>query len=104
MRAANGTITTFDVPGAGTGSGPGTEPYAINPAGEIAGWYTDASNVNHSFVRAAGGTITTFDAPGAGTGPGQGSLPFSVAINPAGAITGAYIDSSNVVRGFLRIP
>ena len=60
--------------------------------------------MNHSFVRAKDGTITTFDAPGAGTGPGQGSGIFSEAINPSGAIAGAYIDSSNVFHGFLRTP
>ena len=50
----------------------------------------------------ANGTITTFDPPGAGTGPGQGTA--SSLINPAGAIAGAYIDSSNVSHGFLRTP
>ena len=102
MRAKNGTITTFDAPGAGTGPGQGTIPLSINPQGAIAGSYTDASNVNHSFVRAKNGTITTFGAPGAGTGPGQGSFVFSEAINNAGAIAGAYFDSSNVLHGFLR--
>jgi hypothetical protein len=47
----------------------------INPAGVIVGSYTDASTVNHSFVRDANGAITTFDVPGAGTGPGQGPRP-----------------------------
>src|SRR5262245_32696997 len=47
-------------------------------------------------------TITTFDAPGASTGPGQGTLPF--AINPAGLITGYYLDTGNVFHGFLRSP
>jgi hypothetical protein len=60
--------------------------------------------VNHSFVRAKNGTITTFDAPGAGTGTFQGSFVFSEAINNAGAIAGAYFDSSNVLHGFLRTP
>ena len=45
-------------------------------------------------------TFITFDAPGAGTGPGQGTNPFN--INPAGAITGPYVDASNVGHGFLR--
>jgi len=58
--------------------------------------------VFHGFVRAKDGTITTIDAPGAGTGPGQGTQCGS--INPAGAITGSYIDSNNVFHGFLRTP
>ena len=104
VRDANGAIITFDVPAAGTGPFQGTFPLTINPQGAIAGSYTDPNNVNHSFVRAENGTITTFDAPGAGTDPGQGSFVFSEAINHAGAIAGAYFDSSNVLHGFLRIP
>jgi len=68
VRAANGTITTFDAPGAGLGGHAGTNPMSINTAGAIAGTYRDANLVYHGFVRAANGTITTFDAPGAGTG------------------------------------
>src|ERR1700740_697248 len=75
-------IIKFDAPGAGTGPGQGTTPYAINPAGAIAGQYLDASNVLHGFLRAVDGTITTIDAPGAGTGSGQGTVVRS--INPAG--------------------
>jgi hypothetical protein len=50
-------------------------------------------------VRAPNGAITTFDAPGAGTGAFQGTIPFS--FNPGGAIVGYYLDSSNVLHGFL---
>ena len=53
-----------------------------------------------STARAA--TFTTFDAPGAGTGPGQGT--FAASINPAGAITGYYLDVNGVFHGFLRAP
>src|SRR6201987_1489322 len=35
VRAADGAITTFDVPGAGTGPGQGTETSGINPAGIV---------------------------------------------------------------------
>jgi hypothetical protein len=44
--------------------------------------------------------VITFNAPGAGTGPFQGTLAYS--INPGGAITGLYVDASNVDHGFLR--
>ena len=105
IRTHQPTIITFDAPGAGTGPGQGTEGIAINPAGVIAGAYTDASGLNHGFLRATDGTFVTFDAPGAGTGPGQGTFVGGVgAITPAGAIVGAYIDASGVNHGFLRSP
>jgi hypothetical protein len=94
------TITTFDAPGAGTGAGQGTLPFAINPAGLITGYYLDTGDVFHGFLRIRNGAITTFDAPGAGTGPGQGTRAFS--INPGGAISGRYIDAGAVRHGFLR--
>lgn len=75
VRAPDGTITTFDAPGAGTGQFQGTFAYNINPAGAIAGQYLDANNVYHGYVRAPDGAITTFDAPDAGTGAFQGRLP-----------------------------
>ena len=105
LRAPNGTLTTFDAPGAGTGFAQGTLALNINPAGEIAGDYNDNSNVFHGFVRAPDGTITTFDAPGAGTGSGQGTFTTTVdGLNPAGVISGATLDNSNVYHGFVRAP
>src|SRR4029077_8599024 len=81
-------IVTFDVPGAGTGPGQGTIPYAINPSGTIMGFYLDASNVYYGFLRAPNGVINTFTVPGSVTGPYQGTQPLS--INPAGTIAGTY--------------
>jgi len=51
VRAADGTITEFDVPGAGTGPGQGTNPGGINAAATITGSYIDASGVLHGFLR-----------------------------------------------------
>jgi hypothetical protein len=100
VRAPNGAITTFDAPGAGTGSGQGTLSAGINPAGTVTGAYFDASNVYHGYVRASDGTITTIDVPGAGTGPLQGTI--GEAINPVGTIPGNYIDASSANHGFVR--
>src|SRR6266567_299782 len=94
------TITTFDAPGAGTGPGQGTPPFAINPTGAIAGRYIDASDAFHGFLRTPEGAITTVDVPGAGTGPGQGTRASN--INPSDAVAGRYIDPSDVSHGFLR--
>src|SRR2546422_37705 len=68
LRAPDGTITTFDVPGAGTGVSQGTCAQSINDSGAITGWYVDPKGTNgaiHGFLRAPDGTITTFDVPGA---------------------------------------
>lgn len=93
---------TFDAPGAGTAAGQGTIVNGINVGGAIAGWYVDAVNVNHGFLRAHDGSFTSFDAAGAGTGAGQGT--FAVGNNPAGAITGLFVDANGVSHGFVLKP
>jgi hypothetical protein len=84
-RAPNGTITTFDAPGAVNGTFPSG---GITPNGTITGSYDDADFTSHGFVRAPGGAITTFDVPGAD----NGTTPSG--INPMGTITGSYTDAN----------
>lgn len=100
--ARNGTITEFDVPGAGTGEGDGTFAIGNNPKGAIAGFFGDANAVYHGYVRAPDGAITQFDAPGVSTGAFLGT--FAMGNNPANAIAGYYEDASHVALGFLRFP
>ena len=102
LRDRNGTITTFDAPDAGNvpGSLQGTYPFGINTNGAITGWYVDAADVSHGFVRNKHGELVEFDVPGAGTGPFQGPNAYSIA--PNGAVTGFYFDPDNVVHGFVR--
>ena len=50
LRAPDGSFTTFDAPGAGTGPGQGTYVDGIDPAGTIAGSYVDASGASHGFL------------------------------------------------------
>jgi hypothetical protein len=116
LRAPDGTFTMFDDPGAGTcstscgtiGPGQGTRAYAINPSGEITGFYSDNAGRCHGYVRAVNGTFTQIDAPDAGTGPfPQGTFPSEftpMGINLSGAITGFYVDASSVQHGFVRDP
>jgi hypothetical protein len=115
LRDSNGNFTIFDAPGAGTcsspcgnpGTGPGTRAYSLNAAGTITGFYTGNTGPAHGYLRTATGTFTSFDAPDAGTGGPypQGTLPgFEGSINTAGAVTGEYTDSSNVVHSFVRTP
>ena len=103
VRARDGAITKFDAPGAGTEAGQGTMggwAQCINPVGTIVGYFIDANNVIHGFVRDHGGVITTLEAPGAGTEAGQGT--FTWAINPSGAVAGTFLDSHNVYHGLVR--
>jgi hypothetical protein len=111
LRSPDGKLTTFDVPGAGTGSGQGTNcpgcAPGLNQWGAVAGIYSDANSVNHGYVRSPKGEITTFDAPGAGTDTYEGTgCPYdcSVSLNDWGAITGTYIDGNFVYHGYLRSP
>jgi len=95
-------ITTFSAPHAGKGYQQGTFPLDNNVGGAITGYYSDARNVYHGFVRASDGTLTPFDPPGAGKHPYQGT--FSPSINDAGVIVGLYQDAKNVYHGFMRTP
>jgi len=114
LRGHDGAFTIIDDPAAGTctascgtiGNGQGTRAYAINPSGQIVGFFTDNSGTCHGYVRAPNGTFTQIDAPDAGTGPfPQGTFPSEftpMGINPGGAITGFYVDASSVQHGFVR--
>jgi hypothetical protein len=51
LRTQRGDITTFDVSGAGSGSGQGTIPGSSDPEAGITGYYVDASGVSHAFLR-----------------------------------------------------
>ncbi len=104
VRTATGTITTFDVPGAGTGMLQGTLGLGIDDTGDIVGSYMDTGGVAHGFVRAANGTVITFDPPGTSTGPGRLQGTLGLSINAAGNIAGAYTDASGVAHGFVLTP
>jgi hypothetical protein len=102
VRTPDGTITVFDVPGAGSvpGSYQGRYSASINDLGEAVGYYLDANYTAHGFLRAANGKITTFDDPAAGSGVYQGTWPNS--INDFGVIVGATTYSDNSSQGLLR--
>ena len=94
----SGTYTTFDAPGSTV-----IYPVAINPEGEIIGYYFDAGSLTHSFLRTRDGTLTPFDPPGATCSLSTSSgCSASNGINPEGTITGWYTDASGVTHGFLR--
>ena len=94
--AAAQKITTFDAPGAGTGSGQGTLSEGISDLGITYGYYIDVSGVAHGFLRFPNGGFDTFDVPGAGTAAGQGTFAFS--LNPEITLAGYYIDGNEIGR------
>jgi hypothetical protein len=104
LRTRDGTITTFDAPGAGAdpGDGEGTFPVSINADGTVAGYLQDTKWLTHGFSRSPDGKFTRFDVPGEGTTPGTWEGTYTWDINREGAITGGYNDPSGVDHGFLR--
>jgi len=101
LRTPDGTIIERNQASCSQGY-PGT---SINPAGAMIGFCADANSVYHGILRAPDGAITRFDAPGAGASAGQGTFTaWPNGINPAGAITGDFLDANNVYHGFLRSP
>jgi hypothetical protein len=102
VRAANGTITTYNVKGAGKGPGQGTSASSISDLGTTTANYIDSNGVNHGFLRRRSGAITTFNVLAAGNGSGQGTIPEGIDL--LGEITGQYIDSSGVNHGFVQSP
>ena len=89
------TFITFDPPGSVQ-----TQSVGISDLGVAAGFYFDANDLYHSFVRKPDGSFVSFEAPGSGTARLQGTTAES--INPVGAITGTYVDSKTIDHGFVR--
>lgn len=96
LLSTDGTFTLFDGPGATCPSLSSicTLPFGINPEGSITGYYCDEVTC-HGFVRQPCGSITTFDPPGS-------ILTTAAGIDPAGTITGSWLDSNFVPHGYLR--
>jgi len=73
----------------------------VSQDGAITGFYLDANNTFHGFLRDPDGTIREFDAPG-----GERATTYlgtvAASINPDGKITGYVEDSNAVAHGFVR--
>lgn len=106
LRGPWGEITPFDAPPSAGSQGFGCFSdcsLGLNDLGAITGSYTDASGTSHGFLRSLDGKITSFDAPGADTTAGDFNGTFPISINDQGTIAGYYIDTNNVMHGFLRL-
>ena len=87
----DGTISTFQVPGASA-----TFAEGINDAGDIVGWFAESHRA-HGFVK-IGGTFRTIDVPGDSPN-GTGTMAFG--INNAGQIVGTFSNAAEGTHGFL---
>lgn len=92
LRSGTGKYVILSLPGASD-----FRANAINDSKQIAGWYTDSSNVSHSYIRQPDGTFTFFDEPDAGS---LGT--FAQSMNSSGAVTGYYYDSQSGIHAFVR--
>jgi hypothetical protein len=96
-NTASGAISTFDVPGAGTAGSsafPGTNAFAVNDAGNLAGVYTDANGVAHGFLYAP--TVPAVATPTFSVAAGTYTSAQTVSISDktAGATIYYTLDSS----------
>ena len=95
MRRTDGSFVTIDaaIPGVTIKM---TSARALNNMGEIVGFYKDASNFNHGFLRGRDGSFTVIDFPGAIFKPfedesGVFAETGALAIDPQGEIIGNYL-------------
>jgi hypothetical protein len=92
VRAPDGVVTTFDVPGMVVTTAAGN-----NLEGAVTGYALDAALLEHGYIRSADGAFVVFDAPGAAEGTGP------VNINVFGVVAGSFADANLVSHGFLRL-
>lgn len=97
IRAVDGTLTNFDVPGVWAAAFMGTRPAAINSNGDIVGVYADTVSTIACFIRFADGSFITFALPASGTGLGRPGP----CINDIGVTAGCVYDGS-LYHGWVR--
>ena len=85
---------SFDAPNAGTASGQGTSPAAINRHGWIGGTVRDSAYVPHGFLRSRDGVFITIDPP-------TSVQTFVSAINAYNEVVGHFY-SATASHGFVR--
>lgn len=83
----------FQHPDASIANG-GTTANGINDRNQVAGYFTDASAINHGFVK-DGDDFSTIDVPGA-------TNTFGFDINDRGEVVGYYIDQGGIFHGFVE--
>ena len=97
VRNASGSISTFDVPGAGAAGSsafPGTNAFSVNDAGNLAGVYTDANGVAHGFLFAPTASAVATPTFSLAAGTYTSAQTVSIADKTAGATIYYTLDGS----------
>lgn len=98
VRAANGAITEFSAPGAGTNAFVGTWPMRIFDSGAILGFYADDNWNQYTFIRLPDGTFLPVGVP-----PASGFKGVIVEdIDWWGDLIGTYTDANGAYHAFYR--
>jgi len=90
LRQRNGKVISFDPPGSTF-----TEARGIGPNGEVVGFFNDANDARHGFLRHSDGSIEVIDVCDSAT--------TVLATNSLGEMTGSCVVGNSQV-GFLREP
>jgi hypothetical protein len=97
FRTPDGTVTTFQAPGANTTPNQvfadGTQAFDINAAGTIVGLFIGTSQ--EGYIRASDGTFTILDVPGS-------TQTVAETVNDSGQVAGTFVTASGThcfVRG-----
>lgn len=98
IRAADGTFTEFEVPGAGTSSYTGAWPIMIDDSGTVIGFYYDSTFVSHSYIRLADGSFTQISLP-----PEMSTQVFVNWVNRRGDFTGTYTDANGAYHAYVKL-
>jgi len=94
IRAKDGGITTFAVPGDDV---TGTMPSRINKAGTVVGFYQTSDGRVHGFTRSIDGSIIPIDVPGA-------AHTWAFGINDKGRVSGTFQMENGINAGFIWRP
>jgi hypothetical protein len=89
LNQATGVFTAIHIP-----DGVSTVATAINNAGDITGFFTDAADQTSSWLRTPSHQLITLQFPG-------GSDTQALGINSKNQIVGSYLDGSGVMHGFV---
>lgn len=95
QEAISPAFTSFDAPGAGTGSAQGTFPVAITREGFIGLTVFDNNTVAHAYVRTPKGYYSAVAPP-------NSIDTYLAGLNSSGQIVGAFIDSKYQTHGYFR--